>query len=433
MLAEELAYWYWLSDVKGIGPTIFKKLLSEFGNPVAVFNVVKDDIVAKTDVRKSLVDNIQQSKGNMHKYLSLSEKQIEMAKALNGHILTGADTPYSSLYDKYSGEVALPPVLHLLGDVRLLEGRKFAIVGTRTPSERGKDNAFNLALNLAREGFTIVSGLALGIDAEAHKGALGANGRTVAVLGCGADVIYPLSNRSLYASILDTGLIVSEFHFGTRPSSENLRKRNRTLVALSESVAVVECSIRSGAIIAARFAAQQRKPIFSFRYPETIDNRGGEWLVSKSLALELTNTISSIVLRAEASYQAHDNTSIDKAFLEIWPRKAKRGEEKKVARKVKKPKKAKATRESRARGGGLPKSAGQEPRLPLDELLDNQAKAESVRTFVLAVGDSVVHPIFGEGEIAKIVAAGDDYQITVRFSKRNVRTFSWRFANLSKV
>jgi DNA processing protein len=433
MIKEELAYWYWLSDVKGIGPIISKKLLSEFGSPVAVFDATKDEIMAKTGIRKSLVDNIQQAKGNIQKYLNLSEKQIKMAELLNGHILTGADSSYSGLYARHSSEVALPPVIHLLGDIRLLEGRKFAIVGARTPSDRGKENAFNLALNLAREGFTIVSGLALGIDAEAHRGALKANGRTVAVLGCGADIIYPSSNRSLYTDIQDTGLIVSEFPFGTRPSSENLRKRNRTVVALSEGIVVVECSIRSGAIIAARFATQQRKPIFSFRYPETIDNRGGEWLMSKSLALELTDTTSSAVVRAGASYQAPDTASIDKVFLEIWPKKAKKRAEKKVAKKVKKPEKVKATGESLARAGVSPKSADQQPRLPLDSSSEGQAKAETEKPFAFAVGDSVVHPTFGEGEIARIIAAGDDYQITVQFSRRNVRTFSWRFANLSKI
>lgn len=433
MIKEELAYWYWLSDVRGIGPIISKKLLSEFGSPIAVFDATKDDIIAKTGIRKSLVDNVQQAKGNIQKYLSLSEKQIKMAETLNGHILTSADSSYSALYTRYSGELALPPIIHLLGDVRLLEARKFAIVGARTPSDRGKENAFSLALNLAREGFTIASGLALGIDAAAHRGALEANGRTIAVLGCGADVIYPSNNRSLYRDIQDTGLIVSELPFGTRPSSENLRKRNRTVVALSESVAVVECSIRSGALIAARFATRQRKPIFSFCYPETIDNRGGEWLMSKSLALELTDTTTAAVLRAEASYQAPDTASIDKVFLEIWPRKAKKRAEKKDAKKVKKPEKAKATGQSLARVGISPKSADQQPRLSLDGLSESQGKAESEKSFAFAVGDSVVHPTFGKGEITKIIASGDDYQITVRLSKRNVRTFSWRFANLSEI
>lgn len=430
MLEEELAYWYWLSDVKGIGPTISKKLLSEFGSPVVVFNTTKDDIAAKTDIRKSLVDNIQEAKGNIEKYVSLSEKQIEMAKALNGHILTGADPPYSNLYDRYSGEAALPPVIHLLGDVRLLEGRRFAIVGTRTPSERGKENAFYLALNLAKEGFTIVSGLALGIDAEAHKGALEAKGKTVAVLGCGADVVYPLSNKRLYADILETGLILSEFPFGIRPAAENLRKRNRTIVAMSESVVVAECSIKSGALIAARFAAQQRKPIFSFRYPETIDNRGGEWLINKSLALELTNTTSDSVLRGTASYQVPGTASINKDFLEIWPKKTA---EKKVAKKVKKPKRAKAKAESPVQDSRLTKPAGDQLRLPLDGPSVGQAEAENQTASAFAVGDSVVHSTFGKGEITSVIAVGDDYQITVRFSKRNVRTFSWRFANLTRL
>jgi DNA processing protein len=432
MIKEELAYWYWLSDVKGVGPTITKKLLSEFGNPIAVFNATKDDILAKALIRESLVNNIQQAKENIEKYLRLSEKQIKMAKAVNGRILTGADPPYSGLYARHSGEVALPPVLHLLGDIKLLEGRKFAIVGTRSPSDKGKENAFNLALNLVREGFEIVSGLALGIDAEAHRGALEASGTTLAVLGCGADVAYPPSNRNLYHDILDKGLILSEFVFGTRPSSENLRQRNRTIIALAEGVAVVQCSIKSGAMIAARFAAQQRKPIFSFRYPVTIDNRGAEWLISKSLARELADNTFDSVLRAQNSYQPPQSAGIEKAFREIWPDKPRNKVEPKVAKKVK-TQEEKKTKKGRVSASGLGKPAGEQTTFPFNQPSGNQAGLASEKVFPLAVGDNVVHPTFGKGEIAKIVAAGDDYQITVRFSKRNARTFSWHFANLSKI
>ncbi|GAI40484.1 unnamed protein product [marine sediment metagenome] len=155
--------------------------------------------------------------------------------------------------------------------------------------------------------------------------------------------------------------------------------------------------------------------------------------MSKSLALELTDTTTAAVLRAEASYQAPDTASIDKVFLEIWPRKAKKRAEKKDAKKVKKPEKGKATGQSLARVGISPKSADQQPRLSLDGLSESQGKAENEKSFAFAVGDSVVHPTFGKGEITKIIASGDDYQITVRLSKRNVRTFSWRFANLSEI
>lgn len=431
MTKEDLAYWYWLSDVKGIGPTISKKLLGEFGTPFAVFKAAKDELIARTDIRESLTDNVQQAKRHIEKYLNLSEQQTKMAQDLDGHILTGDDSPYSALYSRQSGEAALPPVIHLLGDVTLLEGRKFAIVGARTSSASGKENAFSLARSLAREGFTIVSGLALGIDAEAHRGALEASGRTIAVLGCGADVTYPPSNRRLYADILRRGLIVSEFLFGTRPSSENLRKRNRTLVALCESVVVVECSIKSGALIAARFAAQQRKPIFSFRYPETVDNRGGEWLMSKSLAIELSDATSDSIVHAQARYHGAEIAGLGKAFLEIWPRRLKKRAEKST-KKQKRSGKAKTKAQGDVGAGRAPKSIDEQPRLPLGGSSEKQAKAESRSDFPFSMGDRVVHPAFGKGEISKIVAAGDDYQITVRFSKKNSRTFSWRFANLNK-
>jgi DNA processing protein len=432
MTKEELAYWYWLSDVPGVGPTISRKLLSAFESPVAVFNASKNDVIASTGIRETLADSIQRAKGNIEKYLTLSENQMKLAEALQGFILTAGDSPYSSIYATQSNEQALPPVIHVLGEVTLLEGRKFAIVGTRAPSHWGKDNAFQLALGLARSGMTVVSGLALGIDAEAHRGALEGNGRTIAVLGCGADVVYPPANRNLYADILSKGLIVSEFPFGTRPSSQNLRKRNRTLVVLSESVVVVECSIKSGALIAARFAVQQRKPIFSFRYPESVDNRGGEWLISKSLAIELTEASTDSILRAVADYQVSSTVTADKAFLEIWPRKQRKEVAKGKGKKQKKSEKTSGRRQRRVGAGKVLTLADEQLRLPLGAPSEKEQGIESERGFSFATGDIVVHPTFGKGEVTKITAVPNDYQITVRFSRKSIRTFSWRFTNLSK-
>jgi len=433
MDANELAFWYWLTDVKGIGPVISQKLLDRFSGPLEIYQSTKDEIVERAGIRASLAENIEAAKRDIDRYIHLAKEQVELADRLGGRILTSADSFYRDIYKRYEGERALPAVIHVLGNEMLCLGApKFAIVGTRRPSEQGRARTRDLAHNLAKEGVVIVSGLALGIDAEAHSGALEAGGKTIAILGCGADIRYPSANGKLYAKILEKGLIISEFTFGVRPSSENLRKRNRTIVAFSEGVVVAECPLRSGAMIAARFAVQQREPLFSFKYHGEVDNSGGEWLINHSLGAELRDVAYGSVIQATSQYISASNLNVDKIFQELWP---KREKPKKGAEKLGKVKKKKAdtikTESSIAPDKAL---EGIQEELPLktNALQERRTPAHS-NQFDLKVGDWVMHPKFGRGEIVKIVAIHDDFQITIKFTPRKLHTFLWRYANLARV
>jgi len=428
MTPEELAYWYWLTDIKGIGPIISKKLLDEFGSPTEVFNAAQSEIVLRTGVRDSLADNIERWKKEIGRYIRLAENQVRVAKSVNGHILTSEDSPYAEFYRSHNGDRALLPVIHAIGDITCLNGRAFAIVGTRSPSDDAKGKAHELAYNLATAGLTIVSGLALGIDEMAHSGALEAGGKTIAVLGCGADIKYPPENASLYKRIIDRGLIVSELPFGTRPTSENLRKRNRTIISISEAVVVAQCSLQSGAMIAARFAAQQRKPIFTFRYAETANNLGGEWLIGKSLAVELKDTTADSFLRMLDSYQEIP-ANIDKIFSEIWPKKPRKSA---TAIKTAKPRKAKSKTKARQAVGDSRETT--QPTMALGDLAALEGAADQRgKVFNFKPGDSVMHSMFGKGEIVNVAKSGNDYQISVRFSGGEIRTLSWQYATLTKL
>ena len=156
-----------------------------------------------------------------------------------------------------------PPVVFYIGDRTLLNRPAFAIVGSRHATPQGKSNARNFAQALASAGLTIVSGLALGIDAAAHEGALGTQASTLAIIGTGPDRVYPARNRDLARRIADAGGLVSEFLPGTPPRRENFPRRNRLISGLARGVLVVEATLSSGSLITARWAGEQGREVFA--------------------------------------------------------------------------------------------------------------------------------------------------------------------------
>ena len=156
-----------------------------------------------------------------------------------------------------------PPLLYVKGDPALLNRPQLAMVGSRHSSCQGGENAFLFARQLAAAGFVVTSGLALGIDTHSHRGALAADGRTVAVLGTGVDVVYPSRNRGLFDQLIDQGAIVSEFPLGTPPARYHFPKRNRLISGMSLGVLVVEAALKSGSLITARCALEQGREVFA--------------------------------------------------------------------------------------------------------------------------------------------------------------------------
>ena len=163
-----------------------------------------------------------------------------------------------------------PPQLYCCGDCTLLGNRSVAVVGSRTSTVYGRKTAAAVSRRLAASGVTVVSGMALGIDASAHEGALDAGGKTIAVLGCGPDVCYPPENRVLMAEIRRHGLIVSEYSPGTPANRYNFPNRNRIISGICEATIVVQARNRSGALITAELAAEQGREIFAV--PGNIDS-----------------------------------------------------------------------------------------------------------------------------------------------------------------
>ena len=198
---------------------------------------------------------------------ALLEKDLIWLNFTNHHLVTFLDPDYPQLLK----EIPDPPLaLFVMGDRSLLVSPQLAIVGSRNPSNLGRETAQQFAHYLANVGLTITSGLALGIDAAAHQGALVAKGKTIAVCGTGLDIVYPTKHRDLAEQISQTGAIVSEFSLGTKPDPYNFPQRNRIISGLSVGTLVVEAALRSGSLITAHAALEQGREVFAI--PGSIHN-----------------------------------------------------------------------------------------------------------------------------------------------------------------
>lgn len=254
--AEDLADWLRLAAVPGLGAERQRSLLAAFGLPRHIFAAGRSALSAV--VGRELADAV---------LAPPPQAQIEGALAWatepGSHVLTLADEAYPrSLLD-----IADPPVLlYVKGDPALLQRPAIALVGARSATAQGEANAEAFARSLAEAGLTIVSGLALGVDAGAHRGALAAGadgGGTVAVIGTGIDRIYPARNAALAREIAAGGAIVSEFPLGTPPLQHNFPRRNRIIAGLAQGVLVVEAALNSGSLITARLASESGREVFA--------------------------------------------------------------------------------------------------------------------------------------------------------------------------
>ena len=248
--------WVELNMTPGIGPRAAAKLLERFGSAEAVYKATRAEL-EQLRLPPEAVDTII-----ARDLLPRAEAEITAVKQLGGDILLLDDGVYpSSLREIYDP----PIVLYVKGAWSdCLDRPCIGVVGSRRCSTYGQNAANMLARDLAERGVTVVSGFARGIDAAAHRGALEANGRTVAVLGTGIDEVYPREHKKLAAEILDRGgALVSQFPLGTPPVSENFPYRNRIISGLSLGVVVVEASEHSGSLITARLAMEQNREVFA--------------------------------------------------------------------------------------------------------------------------------------------------------------------------
>jgi DNA processing protein len=271
-------YWLALRQVNGVGPRTCRLLIDKFGAPEKIFKMSADEIAA-AGIARNVVRNIV----GFRDFEPLEKELCELPR-IGARLIKWTDQDYPPNLRHIADP---PPYLFVRGTAKMDETNCIAIVGARAASDAGRRMAQRLGLELAAKGFVVVSGLARGIDGEAHQGALDAHGTTVAVLGCGVDVVYPAEHRKLADAIIEGGgAIVSELPIGAPPMAENFPVRNRILSGLSLGVIIVEAAEKSGSLISARMALEQDRQVFAVPgSPLTGKTRGSNRLLKEGARL----------------------------------------------------------------------------------------------------------------------------------------------------
>jgi DNA processing protein len=286
---NKLKYWLALRSVAGIGNIGFSALIDNFGSLEAVFSASAAELQMAAGITKKAAAGVAAFKD-----WDSVNKNLDLAENTGIHIVTYRDESYPAklleIYDR-------PPLLFVKGNLKK-DDVNISLVGSRLASTYGKYTTERISRELALRGATIVSGLARGIDSAAHRGALAAQGRTIAVLGSGLDIIYPPENKKLFAAICEKGAVVSEFPLGTPPRACNFPARNRIISGMSYGVVVVEAGEKSGSLITARLALEQGREVFAV--PGSIDwagSRGTNKLIQQGAKLvENTDDILEEIL-----------------------------------------------------------------------------------------------------------------------------------------
>lgn len=310
-MKEENIYPIALARISGVGPKTFKKIVEIYGSAKNAFAAKPDEIVEKCNISETVAKAIKTFSD-----WKTVELELEYCAKNEIEIVVRGSEKYPRLLDLLDNA---PPILYIKGELRHEDALAIAMVGTRKPTAYGKETARSLAKELAQAGFTIVSGLATGIDEQAHWGALDAKGRTIAVTGSGVDVVYPKENKKLAEKIQENGALISEFAPKTPPTPDNFPRRNRIISGLSLACVVVEAPIKSGALITARYALEQSRELLAV--PGNINSKQSEGtnklIQSGAHLADSAKTIASIAIKLAENI--FDTRELKKLISEEMP------------------------------------------------------------------------------------------------------------------
>ena len=255
---EERGYWLAWSQMNGVGSISIQRLKQHFKTLETAWKATANELIQVDGFGKQTVEKIIQQRSQFN-----PEEFLEQHTVKNPNFWTPADSDYPRLLLEIP---TFPPVLYYRGIVELHENQGItpmvAIVGTRTPTEYGRRWTRKISITLTRRGFTIVSGMAAGIDTEAHRSCLEVGGRTIAALGTGVDIVYPKENRQLCERVMNQGLLISEYPAGTKPNPRHFPQRNRIIAGLSRATFVMEAPQKSGALITAHVANEFCRDVY---------------------------------------------------------------------------------------------------------------------------------------------------------------------------
>ncbi len=304
-LAPDLEAWLRLSLTQGLGSESFRKLLSAFGGPEQILGASRTSltVVVSGKIADAILD------GQLHADPAAVETWLADT---NNHVVTLADTEYPQALLQTADP---PPLIYVKGRVELLNQPAIAVVGSRNATAQGKLTAESFATALSNAGLCVVSGLALGIDAAAHRGGLAGLASTIAIVGTGLDKVYPARNRELAHAIAEKGAIISEFALGTPPLAANFPRRNRLISGMTRGCLVVEAALSSGSLITARIANELGKDVFAI--PGSIHStlsKGCHVLIKQGAKLvdDAADILGELRLPVPASARAGDVTATAK-------------------------------------------------------------------------------------------------------------------------
>lgn len=265
MNMTQTQYWIWFSSINLL-PIKKYRLFKIFKTINAIYEAKQSELLKIEDINMLDVFEIEKSKNYdlIKKYENyINKNEIKLININDKHY----PEKLKNIYDP-------PVVIFTKGNLELLNQKSLGIVGSRNADEYGLKQSYNMAYNLSKNDLVIISGLAKGIDKMAHLGAINSKGKTIAIIGCGLDIIYPRENYEVYQKIFNEGLIISEYIVGTRPMPENFPMRNRIISALSDGILLVEARKRSGAMITIDFALEYGKNVYAV--PGNLDNELSE-------------------------------------------------------------------------------------------------------------------------------------------------------------
>ena len=302
---EEAALWIGLSLVDGLGTQSYRTLLGEFGSPESIFEA------PRSELRRFVSERVAHRISEGPDSAAIAPSLAWLEKPGN-HLVTLADAHYPRRLLEITDP---PPFLYCKGRLELLNRPAVAVVGSRNATPQGEKTAEAFSQALSEHGYCVVSGMALGIDGAAHRGALLGNGSTIATVGTGLDIVYPAKHRQLAHEIAENGLIISEFSLGTPSMAQNFPRRNRIISGLSRGCLVVEANLQSGSLITARLAAEQGRDVFAI--PGSIHSpvaKGCHQLIKQGA--KLVDSIHDILeelgaaemIEKPASFEASDKT-----------------------------------------------------------------------------------------------------------------------------
>ena len=303
-----------LLSIDGLGIMSILKLVDMFGSIDNLFATEPASSLSNVKISSKLFHKLQLAQQKYNTVFSLHENEIGQIEKIGGKIITYWDNQYPQQLKN----IYYPPlILYVLGDLDENDSQSISIVGTRTATDYGKSMVTKFTTSLVKQKITIVSGMARGIDSIAHKTVIKENGRTLAIIGSGLDVIYPPENKKLFRDITEQGAVISEFPLGTKPDAQNFPKRNRIIAGISLGTLVVETRNNGGAMQTAKHALDQNKEVFAIPGNLTSEQSNGTNTLIQRNGAKLVTEPDDILVELQLKLKPEIGVNIPKPKMDL--------------------------------------------------------------------------------------------------------------------